>query len=70
MNGSMIIADVNCMFYKDYFTFYNQYLNSNLETNTGKTCGTCSMKLLPDIVVKIRILEISNLNFLAVLILG
>ena len=63
MNGLIITVNTNYIFHKDYFTFYNQDWNSNLGTNFGKTCGTCSMKLLPDLIVKIRILEISNTNF-------
>ena len=57
------------MFHKDYCTFYNRDWNSNSETNFDITCGKCSMKLLSDIVVKIGIIEISNMNFRAVLIL-
>ena len=69
MNGLMITVKASCMFHKDYFTFYNQNWNLNLGTNFGKTYGTCSIKLLPDIIVKIRILEVSNINFRAILIL-
>ena len=63
MNGLIITVDASYIFHKDYFTFYNQDRNSNLGTNFGKTCGTCSRKLLPDLIVKIRILEMSNTNF-------
>ena len=48
---------------KDYFTFRNQDWNSNLVINSGIISGICSMELSPDIVVKIRIFEVSNLNF-------
>ena len=51
------------MFEKDYFTFYDRDLNSNSGINCGKTCGKCSMKRLTDVVVKIGIREISNMNF-------
>ena len=34
------------------------------------TCSKCSMKLLSDLIVKIEILEISNINFRAILILA
>ena len=70
MNELGIIVDVSCVFHKDYFTFYNRDWNSHSETNFGITCSKCSMKLLSDLVVKIRILEISNTNFEAILILG
>ena len=59
-----------CVFHKDYFTFYNRDWNSNLETNFGITCSDCSMKLLSDLLFKIGILEISNINFKAILFLG
>ena len=60
-------------------TFYDQDWNSNSETNFGIMCGKCLLKLLSDkcllkllsdIVVKIGILEISSMNFRAILILG
>ena len=51
-----------CVFHKDYFTFYNQDWNSNSEINFGIICSNCSMKVLSDLVVKIGILEISNIN--------
>ena len=64
MNDLMIIVDASCRFHKDYFIFHNQDWDSNLGTNFDITCGTCSVKPFPDIVVvKIRILEISNMNF-------
>ena len=63
MNGLRIIVEASCIFHKDYFTFDNQDWNSNSGTNFGLTCSKCSMKLLSDIVVKIVILEISNMNF-------
>ena len=69
MNGLMITVKASRMFHNDYFTFYNQNWNLNLGSNFGKTYGTCSIKLLPDIILKIRILEISNINFRAILIL-
>ena len=69
-NDLRIITDVTCKYFdKDYFTFYNRDLNSKLETNFGITCK-CSMKLLSDLIVKIGILELSNINFRAILILG
>ena len=58
------------VFHKDYFTFYNRGWNSKLETNFGITYRKCSMKLLSDLIVKIGILEIWNINFRAILILG
>ena len=58
------------VFHKDYFTLYNRGWNSKLETNFGKTCRKCSMKLLSDLIVKIGILEISSINFIAILISG
>ena len=58
------------VFHKDYFTFYNRDWNSNLETNFGITYSDCSMKRLSDLVFKIGILGISQMNFRAVLILG
>ena len=48
---------------KDYFTLHNQDWNSDLVINFGITCGICSMELSPDIVVKIRIFKVSNMNF-------
>ena len=59
-----------CVFHKDYFTFYNRDWNSKSETNFGITCSKCSMKLLSDLIVKIGILEISSINFIAILISG
>ena len=38
--------------------------------NFGLTCSKFLMKLLSDFIVKIRTLEISNMNFRASLILG
>ena len=63
MNGLRIIVDTSCIFNKNYFTFYNRDWNSNMASNFGITCGKYSMKYLSDIVVEIRILEISNINF-------
>ena len=72
------VVDITCVYFKDYFKFYNrdqfwrpiykQFINS--ETNFGITCSNCSMKLLSDLVVKIGIIEISNINFRVFLILG
>ena len=61
---------VSCIFHKDYFTFYNQDWNSDSETKSDIACDKCSMKPLSDIAAKIGILEISNMNFRAILILG
>ena len=61
MNGLRIILDASCIFHKDYFTFYDR--DSNSGTDFGITYGQCSMKLLTDVVVKIGIHEISNMNF-------
>ena len=58
-----VIVDASCIFPKVYFTFYNRVWNSNTGTNFRKICGKFSMKLLSDIVVKIRILKISNMSF-------
>ena len=63
-NDLRIIIDVTC-----YFKFYNRDWNLNLETNFGIACCNCSLKLLSDLVVKIGILEISNIHFRAILIL-
>ena len=68
VNELRITIDVSCAFQKDYFTFYNRDWNSHSETNFGITCSKCSMKLLSDLVVKIGILEISNMDFRAILI--
>ena len=57
------------VFHTDYFTFYNRDWNLNLETNFGIKCSNWSMKISSDLVVKIRILEISNIHFRAILIL-
>ena len=62
--------DVTCVFHKDYFKFYNRDWNSNSETNFGITYGKCLLKLLSNIIAKIGIIEISSMNFKAILILG
>ena len=63
MNGLRIILDGSCIFHKDYLTFYDRDWNSNSGTDFGITCGKCSMKRLTDVVIKIGIHEISNMNF-------
>ena len=63
MNSLMVIVHASCTFHKDYFTFYNRDWNSNSGTNFGIAFGKYSVKLLSDIMVKIGILEISNMNF-------
>ena len=70
MNELRIMVDLSCVFHKYYFTFYDRDWNSNLETNFGITCSKCSRKLLSDLVVRIGILDITNMNFRAILFLG
>ena len=60
MNGLRVIVQTSCIFGKDYFTFYNHDWSSNLGINFSITFGKCSIKLLSDIAVEIRILEISK----------
>ena len=63
MNGLRITLDASCIFHKDYFAFYNQDWNLNSGINFGITSGKFLVKLLSGIVVEIRILELSNMNF-------
>ena len=69
MNGVTVIVDASCIYFIE-ITFYNRVWNGNLGTNFGITYGKWSMKLVSDIIAKIVILEILNMNFLAILIMG
>ena len=68
MNSLRVIVHASFIFEKDYFTIYIRDWNSNSGTDFSITCGKCSRKLLSDILVEVRILEISkeflnNFNF-------
>ena len=68
MDGSIVGA--SCIFHNKIFTFCNRDWNSHVGTNFGVPCGKCSIKLLSDIIVEIGILEISSMDFRAILVLG
>ena len=46
MNGLRIVVDASCIFYKNYFKFFNRDWNSNSDTSFGTTCGKYLTKFL------------------------
>ena len=69
-NNLRIIKGVTCVYFiKITLHFIMEIGIQTRRTNFGIACSNCSMKLLSVLVVKIGILEISNLNLRAILIL-
>ena len=64
-----IIIDVTCGYFIKITLHTSHNRDSKSETNFGITCSKCLMKLLSDLV-DVGILEISNINLRAILILG